>query len=72
VKYPDGNGIKLVIIDKNVMIFWLGIDETNVFQLKFFPIMKIVGDTGLGGLWALERAWHIRVIYLRCAQGYGI
>jgi len=54
------------------MIFWLGIDETNVFQLKFFPIMKIVGDTGLGGLWALERAWHIRVIYLRCAQGYGI
>jgi len=20
--------------------------------------MKIVGATGLGGLWALERAWH--------------
>jgi len=23
--------------------------------------MKIVGATGLGGLWALEWAWHIRV-----------
>jgi len=32
--------------------------------------MKIVGATGLGGLWALE--WHIRVTNLRCVQGYGI
>jgi len=23
--------------------------------------MKIVGSTSLGGLWALEWAWHIRV-----------
>jgi len=29
-----------------------GIDE--IFQLKFFSSMKIVGTTGLGGLWALE------------------
>jgi len=32
--------------------------------------MKIVGATGLVGLWALEWAWHIRVTNLRC--GYGI
>jgi len=32
------------------------IDETNTFQLKFFSSMKIVGATGLGGLWALEWA----------------
>jgi len=30
------------------------------------------GTKGLGGLWALEWAWHIRVTYLRCVQGYGI
>jgi len=34
--------------------------------------MKIVGATGLGGLWALAWAWHIRVTNLRCVQGYGI
>jgi len=34
--------------------------------------MKIVGVTGLGGLWALEWAWRIRVTNFRCAQGYGI
>jgi len=28
--------------------------------------------TGLGGLWALEWAWHISVTNLRCVQGYGI
>jgi len=44
----------------------IGIDETNKFQLKFFGSMKIVGATGLGGLWA----WHIRVINLRCVQGH--
>jgi len=27
--------------------------------------MKIVGSTGLCGLWALEWAWHIRVTNLR-------
>jgi len=43
----------------------IGIDETNTYQLKCFPSMKIVGATGLGGLWA----WHIRVTNLRC---YGI
>jgi len=32
--------------------------------------MKIVGTTGLGGLWALERARHICVSNLRCVQGY--
>jgi len=30
--------------------------------------MKIVGATGLGGLWA----WHICETNLRCVQGYGI
>jgi len=34
--------------------------------------MKIVGATGLGALWALEWACHIRVTNLLCAQGYGI
>jgi len=33
--------------------------------------MKIVGDTALGGLWALEWAWHIPLTNLRCVQGYG-
>jgi len=28
--------------------------------------MKIVGVTGLGGLWALEWAGHTRVTNLRC------
>jgi len=37
----------------------IGIDETNKFQLKFFGSMKIVGATGLGGLWALE--WACKV-----------
>jgi len=31
--------------------------------------MKIVG---LGALWALKWAWHIRVTNLRCVQGYAI
>jgi len=48
----------------------IGIDETYTFQLQFFASMKIVGATGLGVLWALEWAWHIRVTNLRC--GYGI
>jgi len=39
----------------------MGIDETNTFQLKFLPSMEIEGATGLGGLWAFEWAWHIRV-----------
>jgi len=34
--------------------------------------MKIVGGTGLGGLWALEWAWYIRATNLRCVQDYGI
>jgi len=50
----------------------MGIDETNTFQLKFLSSMKIEGATGLGGLWALEWAWHIRERKLRCVQGYGI
>jgi len=31
--------------------------------------MKIVDATGLCGFWALEWAWHIRVINLSCVQG---
>jgi len=34
--------------------------------------MKIVGATNLGGLWALECAWRIRVTNLHCEQGYEI
>jgi len=59
-----------------VAIFFLeqsiGIDETNTFKLKFFSSMKTVRGTGLGGLWAIDRAWHIRVKNLSCLQGYGI
>jgi len=50
----------------------IGIDETKIFQFIFFSSMKIVGVTGLGGLWILEWAWHNRVTNLRCVQGYGI
>jgi len=50
----------------------IGIDETNTCQLTFFSSMKIGDATGLGGLGALEWAWHIRVTNLRCAQGCGI
>jgi len=31
--------------------------------------MKILGPTGLGGLWALDKARHIHVTNLRCKQG---
>jgi len=33
--------------------------------------MQVVG-AGLGGLWALEWTWHIRVTHLRCVQNYEI
>jgi len=29
-----------------------------LWALKFCSSMEIVGATGLGGLWALEWAWH--------------
>jgi len=44
----------------------IGIDKNITFQLKVLSSMKIVGVTDLGGLWALEWAWHIRVTNLRC------
>jgi len=44
----------------------IGIDESYTFQLTFLSSIKIVGSTDLGGLWALEWAWHIRVTNLRC------
>jgi len=47
----------------------IGIDKTNAFQLKFFSSIQIVGATCLGGLWALEWAWHIGVTNVRCVQG---
>jgi len=34
----------------------IGIDKTNTFQLK--SSIKIVGATGLAGLWALKWAWQ--------------
>jgi len=36
----------------------LGIDENNTFKLKCSSSIKTVGTTVLGGLWALEWAWH--------------
>jgi len=39
--------------------FWgqsIGIEDTYTFQLTLFSSMKIVGATGLGGVWALEWA----------------
>jgi len=57
----------------NFFLGWsIGIVETNTFQLTFFSIMKIVGATGFGGLWALGWAWHILEINLRSVQAYGI
>jgi len=37
----------------------IGIDETNTFSSNFLSSIKIVGATCLGGLWALEWAWHL-------------
>jgi len=42
------------------------------FSYNFLSSMKIVVVKGLGGLWALEWAWHIRVTNVRCVEGYGI
>jgi len=36
----------------------IGIDKTNTFQLKFSIYHQNLGATVLGGLWALEWAWH--------------
>jgi len=44
-------GVSNFFLDQSI-----GIDETNTFQLSN---MKIVGATGLGGLWALKWAWQI-------------
>jgi len=60
-------GVVNLFLDQSI-----GIDETKIFQFIFFSSMKIVGVTGLGGLWILEWAWHNRVTNLRCVQGYGI
>jgi len=49
----------------------MGKDETNTFHLKFFSSIKIAGATSLGGLCALEWAWHVCVINLLCVQGDG-
>jgi len=51
----------------------IGIDETNTFQLNnILSSMKIVGATGLSGLWALEWAWHSAETNLSCAGISGI
>jgi len=60
-RYGSYSGRVKLFLDQSI-----GIDGTNTFQLKFLSSMKIVGATGLGGLWAL----HISVTNLRC--GYGI
>jgi len=52
---------------------YLTLKIVNVdFMSNLFASMKFVGATGLGGFWVLEWAWHIRVINLRCGQGYVI
>jgi len=60
-------GVSNFFLDQSI-----GIDGNNTFQLKFLTSMKIVGATGLGCLWELEWAWHIRGTNLCCVQGYGI
>jgi len=42
------------------------------FSYNFLSSMQIMDAKGLGGLWAIEWAWHIRVTNLRWVQGYGI
>jgi len=49
----------------------IGIDENNTLYNFYFSI-KTVGATVLGGLWALEWAWHIAETNLRCAGISGI
>jgi len=42
------------------------------FSYNFYYSIKIVGATVLGGLWALEWAWHFAETYLRCVRSSGI
>jgi len=49
----------------------IGIYENYTFQLILY-LVKIVGDTGLGGLWALEWAWYPAETNLRYARSSGI
>jgi len=46
--------------------------RTIHFSLNFYSSIKTVGATVLGGLWALEWAWHSAVTNLRCAGISGI
>jgi len=48
------------------------IDENNTFQLNFYSSIKTVGATVLGGLWALEWAWHSAETNWRCVRSSGI
>jgi len=50
---------------------WIGIDKNNTFQLQYSSI-KTVGATVLGGLWALEWAYHFSETNLRCVRSLGI
>jgi len=44
-------------IETNTFHQSIGIDENNTFH--FYSSIKTVGTTVLGGLWALEWAWHV-------------
>jgi len=44
-------GLENFFLDQSI-----GIDENNTFH--FLSSMKIVGDTGFRGLWALKWAWQ--------------
>jgi len=46
--------------------------RTLHFSLNFYSSIKTVGATVLGGLWALEWAWHSTETNLRCAGISGI
>jgi len=46
--------------------------RTIHFSKKFYSSIKTVGATVLGGLWALEWAWHIAETNLRCVRSSGI
>jgi len=46
--------------------------RTILFSYNFYSSIKTVGAPVLGGLWALEWAWHIAETNLRCAGNSGI
>jgi len=46
--------------------------KTTHFSSIFYFSIKTVEAIVLSGLWALEWAWHIAEINLRCVRSFGI